>query len=91
MSDKEIYALLKSERGTITELKKRSKLSFLSIRRIMLNGEWQNLKLKKFAIEILEEIKIRKEEEKNISEDLKNRANSLALFFAHIVVNLTTI
>ena len=77
MSDKEIYGLLKNERGSITELKKRSELSYLSIRRIMLNGEWQNLRLRKFAIEILEEAKIKKREEVKLSEDLKKRANLL--------------
>ena len=43
----------------------------------MLNGEWQNLRLRKFAIEILEEAKIKKREEVKLSEDLKKRANLL--------------
>lgn len=77
MTDKKLYELLQKEWGSITELRRRSGISFLHLRNIMRDGLWVNLTVREHAITILEERKRAKEEQNVRVQNLEQRAARL--------------
>ncbi len=78
MKEKNLYELLKSERGAISELQRRSDISFTSIRRILRDNEWENLALTELAVSILEEAKERKQQKVKTATKIQKRIAQLA-------------
>lgn len=77
MTDKKLYEMLQNEWGSITELRRRSGISYLHLRNIMRDGLWVNLKVREHAITILEERKHAKEKNTAMAQRLEQRAEQL--------------